>query len=455
MYEVAFSLAAAAWGLALAHGSIGVFHFRSLSIAKFFYWVYVARIYIPSIFIFLDVDGPHKYAYLTATTSVLVLLPLGVMAFHLAPGKQRSVAPGEGTVASSAVQEWTTDSSAFRMALLIGLGLCILVVVGFMARAGTEVALFEAIRNPGNPDVVLQARESSLKLLQISRAELYVYGWLSQLFLPFLAALTYVMWRRHGRRFWLNLFVLTTAIAVFYAALTFAKTPVAWIFILIFVAHVLTTGNRLELKGMFIAAVLIMSWPFFVQLLLTPPPGTSLGEIFVRLNQIAQSLYIRLFQVTAEVAYHYFAVPDQLGFLHGRTISLSPLITGEPAFDIANYVGLQMRPGAPESISANGAFIGDAYANFGLPTVFLVTFFLGGIMFRLDRFFGAKTNDPIALVVYAFLIVVSYQLVSTSVTTILLTHGAVPVFFVWWALNVIVRRTSQSSWRRTPLRGEI
>ncbi len=120
------------------------------------------------------------------------------------------------------------------------------------------------------------------------------------------------------------------------------------------------------------------------------------------------------------------------GFLYGRSIDKFPTI-GIVPFDTANYVGVYEIPHGLESISANGAFIADLYADFGMPGVLVGGIVAGFIMqwFHIHAIRRKKTIVAIAL--YSFLTFTFWFLNSSSLPIVLASNGAILALVIsWW-----------------------
>src|SRR4030042_3725786 len=64
----------------LMQKSIAVFNISRLTIPAFWYLTYLVMIYFPSFFVFYGLTDSSRYAYLFGVESVLITVPLGVIA---------------------------------------------------------------------------------------------------------------------------------------------------------------------------------------------------------------------------------------------------------------------------------------------------------------------------------------------------------------------------------------
>ena len=94
-------------------------------------------------------------------------------------------------------------------------------------------------------------------------------------------------------------------------------------------------------------------------------------------------------------------------------------------------------PGRLESGSANAAFIGYFYVDFGLPGVFIGSFLTGVLVQFIQVVLTRSRKTVILLAVYAFLIYAFFNLSSLAVSTILLTGGVIMVFILYFAMRAM------------------
>ncbi len=104
-------------------------------------------------------------------------------------------------------------------------------------------------------------------------------------------------------------------------------------------------------------------------------------------------------------------------------------------FDTPNYVGRYGWPQYIESINANGAFISDLNADFGLPGVLLGGVAAGGIMQWVHIYLVRRRKTIVGLACYAFLVYEFWDLNSTSLTTLLASNGTFLALALAWLME--------------------
>jgi hypothetical protein len=176
--------------------------------------------------------------------------------------------------------------------------------------------------------------------------------------------------------------------------------------------------------------VLILLFPVAVIISLYQGSDADVG-IWTALVTIGS----RLFYGPAEVVYYYYEVfPTHVGFLHGRSVGKLAWLLGLSYFDTPNYVGRYGWPYGLETINANGAFIADLNADFGLLGVVLGGILAGAIMQTMHIYLIRQRKTVLALSCYAFLVFTFWMLQSMSLPTVLASDGALLSLLVTWTL---------------------
>ena len=422
------------------HQTVRIFSFRRMTIPGFWYLSYLVIIFMPAFYVAASKpDGSAKSNYLFAVESALLTAPLGVLAmsmilrFRPIEIKPYFIAPIQKRGANLHLV------LAYSIFLLGALGLMTLYVI----EVGT-IPFFYLITNLGAGDEIASLREDSFKLLN-SRFT-YAYAILSKLGFPFLITLALGYYLNTKRLNWLFLFLIATGSGVLYAAFSAAKAPVAAIFVMVFIFLYLYFGGKIGITWLVPGLILIFIFPIAV-ILLTYPVGLLIA---------LRAIVLRLFDDPARQLYSYFeVVPQHLDYLHGATISFVAQLRGEPPFDLTNFVALYDNPTLIErgftSASANAAFIGDLYANFGVSGV-LIGGFLAGFLMQLMQIYLIRQPKTVSnLAIYSFLMLSFWFLHFTTLQTTLLSGGVVFVFILAWVIRIcatFLRRTGTTSVHR-------
>jgi len=436
---VILSLAIALLGLLLAHISFGVFRLKFLTISKVFYLTYLIIVYIPSIFVYFSVAGQFKIAFLAATTLTLIFFPLGALTINVILGNYKITDRTyyEKPLVSLPIGEsyWRHTFSWFLLSSIIFLIAYLLVA--------PKIALFEAILHPHSYLYLAEAREKSFKLLEVSGILKYLFTWLRVLILPYLSLIAFLYWQNTHKTFWRWLFFISLIIALFYASLSLAKMPVAWVVLLLAASYYVARQGNISIKMVILFILLIFIFPVFVAFIVMP-----WSEITAGYSLIITGIFRRVFWVPAWVLYHYFEVfPEDVGFLYGRSMGLFNLFQHESFFPVANFVYHYMNPEKALAHGlANAPFIGNLYADFGLIGVIGGSFFIGMLSEFLHNYLTKKSKEPFYVATYVYLIGSFYLMNNTALTVVLNTNGLIWVFVILFAMRLVeeVLRSIQS-----------
>jgi oligosaccharide repeat unit polymerase len=386
---------------------------------------YLAMVFWPAFYVYFESDDPYRRVFLFAVESVLITVPLGwyvatrALSFRIAEVEdffQASLAPPQITRRFSKAFLWF-----FAFALLMTLMYLLEV---------KAVPLFYLIANPGDAFAVAILREEAFKLLD--SPFLYIYSILRAVVYPFLIMISIGAYLVTRSRKWLWRSVAALIAGVLYAALTIAKGPVAIIFLMTAVFAYYYRHGRLSRRAMAAFLVIILLFPVLV--VAWAYVGTNLD--FEQIGEVFQAIGDRVFHIPAEMVYSYFEFfPAHMGHLHGASIGLLSTVLGMNHVDTPNVVGQFIYPYGIESISANAAFIGDLYADFGMTGVLIGGVLAGFIMQALHIYVIRRRKTIITLAVYAFLLVTFLLLHSTALPQILASNGAILIFLIAWAFE--------------------
>ena len=395
--------------LSIMNKSTNIFDLKCLTIPGFFFWAYLAMIFIPSFYTYFEHPGPYRNTYLFAVTSILLTVPLGIMfAKNLFRFKKQEVA--NFFIGPSTVEK---NNGIYRRAFYILLAISIIIILLY-AYEVEIIPLFYMIKNPGDYVYSVELRELSGKLLETSLT--YFYEWIKFPIFPFLITLSLGIYLHTRIRKWLVLFLLTLTIGISYCALSLVKIHVAAIVLALFVFYYIFRSGKVSVKGMVLFLSAIFAFPLFVFFITMYGMGVNIFRIFLW----------RIFYISPYVLYYYFEIfPNEVGYLFGRSIRNIAWVLGEQHFDTANYVFRYVFPLQIESGYANAAFIGSMNADFGLVGVLLGGILAGFIMQWIHIYLIRMRKTVLSVALYSVLTVAFLNLCFTALPVILLTHGVI------------------------------
>lgn len=401
------------------------FDLRRITIPGFWYLTYLVIILWPAFYVYFENDHPSRVKFLLGVESVLITVPLGwwlasvMLSFSHSEVEQFFTTP----LAPSQI------TPRFPKALLGFFGFALILSLFYLWEV-KAVPLFYLIANPGDALAVAILREESFKLLDSPL--LYLYFILRAVLYPFLIMVSVGAYLVTRTRRWLFWMVAISITGVIYASLTIAKGPVATILLMLAFFFYYYRHGRIGLRAGFIFLIVILLFPIFV----VAWAYTGIGLDLAQIGGVFQALGDRIFHIPAEMIYSYFEFfPAQMGHLHGRSIGLISAIFRMNHVDTPNVVGQFIYPYGIESITANAAFIGDMYADFGMGGVLVGGVLAGVVMQALHIFAIRRRKTIVSLAVYAFLVVAFLMLHSTALPQIMASNGAVLIFVFAWTFE--------------------
>ena len=398
--------------------SAEVFNLRRITILSFWYLTYLVMILVPSFIVFSDHYGPYRGPYLFGVESVLVTVPLGALFI----GKLCGFRVDEtNRYFESKIQE-DSDTRRLRRRALILLVVILAITIEYFREVKT-IPLFYMLANPGEHAALALLRDEAFKLLDSPFS--YIYFITRTVLYPFLIVLLLGWWMRSRDKRWLWPLVIAAGSGLLFAGASGAKAPVAAIFLI--VALFLYLYYRGSLSRKMVTVFLLLIWIF--------PAGVVYVSYLtpeITAKDIGRALGQRVFYLPAEVVYYYFEVfPADTPYLHGRSVDKLARIFDLHPFDTANYVGLYAYPQYHlDSISANGAFIADLNADFGLAGVLAGGLIAGSIMQLLHIYLVRRAKTIANLVCYAYLVCAFWLLHSTSLPIVLASDGAILILLL-------------------------
>lgn len=406
----------------LVRRSCYVFNLKRGTITAFWYLSYLAMIFFPAFGVYFNQEGPYRARYLFAVESVLITVPLG---WWLASSWSRFRREEIDGFFESSLEDMVSGRLLMRRSRFL-LVICLALTGMYLAEV-RAIPLFYLIRNPGEAFQAGILREEAFKLLDSPL--LYFYQLVRAVLYPMLILIALGAYLRFRQRSWLILLIVASTCGVFFAALTLAKAPVALIFLLIGVFLYLYRQGSLSRKAVAIVLALVLLFPLFVVIYgFADASGDAVGPL-VAMAAIGS----RLFSIPSEAVYYYFEFfPDQVKYLHGRSIDKLARITGQAPFDTANAIGLYAFNAGVASITANAAFIADLNADFGMWGVLAGGVLAGIVMQAVQIVILRRRKTVVTLACFSFLIIAFWFLQSTSLPVVLASNGVILTLLLGW-----------------------
>jgi hypothetical protein len=407
---------------ALLHIKVGSpFQVRRVTIRSFWFLSYLAMIFFPGFFTYSIELDPFRRSFLIAIVSVVITVPLGfVLAswfckFHESETDAFFLKPLEANADPAGVLP--------LVSALLGVGFVLLVL--YLRQVGT-VPLFYLLKHPGDYYKLMFLREDSFKLL--NSPLMYAFYLARGLLFPFLITVSfgYFLWTRHKQ--WLNAFLIAGASGIFFASLSLAKTPVAVIFLVLALFAYYYRHGSFSYKFVLFSSAIIFAFPLLVMY--------GVAQDKVGLGTLLQALFDRLILGPSWDVYSYFEFfPAHRAYLHGASTHALASLFGMPVVNSANLVGLYQEPYGLGSINANGAFISDLHADFGLAGVLIGGVLTGVTMQLFHIYLVRRRKTVVTIATYAFLVYAFWLLNSMSLPPILASGGALPVLGLLWLVD--------------------
>jgi oligosaccharide repeat unit polymerase len=379
-------------------------------------------IFFPAFFVYADQEGPYRSTFLFAVESVLITVPIGwwmanrYFHFHKGDVDKFFARPIDSVDRSPQVYK--------RVGFLL---VVLTLLTGLYMREAPTIPLFYLLRNPGDYKQLVLLREDSFKLLDSPLK--YMYALARGVGFPLLILVSFgAVLRKGDNKKWRTMFLISLTMGIFFASLSLAKAPVAYIFLVLTVFLYLFRGGLLSRRMVATLLVLILLFPIGVILAVSSEDTTlamALASTGTRL----------LYQPAAGVYYYFEVFPSHMPYLKGRSIGKLSWLLGDSYFDTPNYVGLYENPDAVDSVNANAAFIADLNADFGMWGVILGGVLAGFIMESIQIYLFRRRKTVVTLAVSAFLMVAFWNLNSTSLPVVLASNGTVLALILGWALE--------------------
>lgn len=396
----------------LMQTAVRLFNLRQMTIPGFVYLIYLIIVLIPSFSVFEKQRGPFRLTFMVAVESALITIPIGILLakalFHF--GNDET-----GVFFNSPVQEraFEPGPEAFAVVLAVIWGLSIIYL-----REVRTVPLFYMITHPGHYRVLQSLREESLKLLDSPLR--YVYELMRGTFYPFLIVYSFGKFLLKRSTSWAYLFLASFLSGILYCGLSIAKSPVAVIFVILGAFYYLYRGGRVSRK--FLVSFLLLFWAFPIFVVMREY-GTAID-----LAATVQTLERRMFSLPSQILYYYFEIfPRVVPFQYGNTIDKLTILTGGRFFDSANFVGRYAYPHGLYSVTGPAPFLGNLYADFGIPGVLLGGVLAGFLMQCAQVYVVRSGKSVLSMSLYAFFLLSLANLNITAMPIVLLSDGALVV----------------------------
>ncbi len=373
-----------------------------------FWVVYLARVQIPSFFVYYD-TGWYMQSNMYAYPLMLAVCPIFVFMGALVGGR---------TKPERRLQWWLspiTIPNDAKKPIIICLLLGLIAIIMHLIATGGKVPLFIMLLNPGEHALIGRAREESLKLLPLYIT--YPLGWIRRFALP-LSVLCSTIFVTIFKRGWL-LLTIVSFIAIFELAYSAHRGPIAFLMLMLFVLYFIITRKNIGIIKIFIGILIILSFPLTVNIL-KYGKDIDLDSILTTFRGLGG----RIFWGTSwTVGAHVGHVPKYSGgFLYGRSIHLLSVIMGQDWYPLSNMVMRQYRAGATTGI-ANTCFVGDAWANFGWYGVVIYSFFVGMWLSLIESTIYRMRLTPATLAFAVIVVFSAWGLASGSLQIWLLSRG--------------------------------
>ncbi|MGD9702347.1 MAG: oligosaccharide repeat unit polymerase [Acidimicrobiia bacterium] len=292
-------------------------------------------------------------------------------------------------VPSTASADWSgpgvSDRSVDKVAR--ALALVGLLVLGAYVVLAPVLPLVEVLSGARSSDLAL-AREQALTRLS-SPLLSYLFGAVRDIVLPAASAVLLIQLLRNPGFVRFVRFSIVFLAAVFAAAVTTEKSPVGRLLLVLFLTVWIAHRNSLRWRSLLLVAVLFVGFPFAVTRLSNSPLNSNAA--------IASGIGERMLRVPPNVHYNYIAFVDEDldQLLAGRTLpNIGKFATG-PNVAITAEVQQRIFPNAEVQGNANGSYISNFYADFGMLGVVGGSIVTGVVIAALDRL--NRRHLPMAL----------------------------------------------------------
>jgi|GEM_PF-6117482 len=396
--------------LVLTHKTSDLFNLKLPSINLFYYGWYLI-IFLSSIAIFFESDTSYDVSYFLMMAFGACGFPIGIICANILckySGKENRRYSLQ-SIDFSSLDKKMKDIYPWIFAVSIGL------IFLYMYEV-KEIPIIYMLKGGKNAQEFALMRENSFKLLN-SRF-IYLYAWNRTVILPYLSMYSFAAMLIKEELRWRIWFFITLPVALFNASFSGAEAPIAEIFLLLFFILYIKKKGRLNILYYVFGVAIVLSYSIIL-------PMTIGGEmnILSTVSSVYAKVLKRFSIDTAERLFNYVKIFSIEGFLYGRGNRLTALLTGQDFFNIPNHVFVTLYPKLLASGHANAPFVGYMYADFGLLGSLIGAIFMGITSQLFQIYFTRREKNIMNIVSYTFCINAFRKMLSTSLTTVLITHG--------------------------------
>jgi len=296
-----------------------------------------------------------------------------------------------------------------------------------------ETGLWTILTDPKNS---AQARENSLKLLENLFIK-YSYSFMSSAFAPLLAVLIFAKVRKVRRSLTIQsasriLLYYVLLLALFLSvSFTGARTPAAYIILILFFSMMLERGIPLNPVHILAAFVLVLSIPALLSIL---REGRE-ANVFLAWQYLTTAITRRLFYVPMLTGLWHTHLAQTQGFIGIAGIPKLASFLGVEPVNLANVVGLEYAKSTIQSVSSNTCYVFSYYSYFGLWSFPISIAGLALLDVAIPVY--KKLSDRILLPCVASIAIASSRFTSSDYTTVLATHGFIIILVTSLCLDYL------------------
>lgn len=312
---------------------------------------------------------------------------------------------------------------------------CLFIFINYLIRT-PHIPIIVMIKHPGEGVILSLLREESMKLLNVTFIEKYMFAWLRELFIPIgVAACLFLVYTQKNTSYKV-LFVLFLVFGVINNSLVLTKSSVAALFLALF-GVIFLKKQKITVKFLLFSTIFIFMFPLLVYMFISPE-DSQMRNVF----HVMWMISVRLFIVPADVLYQYFDIfPRIHNFLYGRSTNLFSWLHHDGHFNAPNYVAKLWWNEPDTTGSANAIFLGNFWADFGLVGIILSMLVIGLIVYilyyNLVKATSYRKNIIYVSLTAGLLPVFTFSFISSNFTTLMLTRG---LLIIWFVLKIIQLR---------------
>ncbi len=378
---------------------------------------YTLIIAIPSVYLTITKTESIRWYFYASILTFYILYPLGLL---LANKKNEIINSKIIGIRENILSKTSLDNTVYKICILM-LSFSFIIMLLYLYRV-PFLPIIQLIKTPGESTLLTNMRAESMKLLNVSFIEKYLFAWLREVIFPIGITASFALALLYRKSKYIFLFLLFFISGLVNNSLTLTKSPVAAIFLCISAVYFLWK-RKITPRLALIATVVMFSFPALMYMFIAPE-DSPMRDI----ANVAVMILFRLFIVPAEALYQYFLIfPSIHGFLYGRSSKIFSWIYDDGLFNAPNYVAKIWWDEPFTHGNANAIYIGNFWADFGLIGVFLSTIFIGYFIHTL-YYYLVNVSDYKRNIIYiiftaGLMPVMTFSFISSNFTTLLLTRG--------------------------------